>query len=67
MSIANIKEALLHEMNILPPVHYSEVLGFIESLKTGRQPTIPETVLLSESALSTDWDTTEEDRAWANL
>ena len=66
MSIANIKEALLQEVNILPPVHYSEVLGFIESLKTG-QPTIPETVLLSESALSTDWDTTEEDRAWTNL
>ena len=67
MTIANIKETLLQEVNILPPVHCSEVLGFIETLKTGRQPMAQETMLLSESALAKNWDTEEEDNAWASL
>jgi hypothetical protein len=28
---------------------------------------IPETMLLSEAALAKEWDTPEEDKAWANL
>jgi hypothetical protein len=28
---------------------------------------IPETALLSEKALGTDWDKPEEDKAWAHL
>lgn len=28
---------------------------------------IPETMLLSETILSRDWDSPEEDEAWANL
>jgi len=28
---------------------------------------IPETMLLSEITLSKDWDTPEEDKAWASL
>jgi hypothetical protein len=28
---------------------------------------IPETMTLSEKALAADWDTPEEDEAWANL
>jgi hypothetical protein len=44
-----------------------EVLDFIEYLKRKRQPAIPETMLMSESALSKDWDTEEEDSAWASL
>jgi len=67
MATANIKEALLREVSILPSVYYVEVLDFIESLKGKRQPAIPETMLLSEAALSKDWDTEEEDKAWASL
>ena len=67
MSITNIKETLLQEVNVLPSVYHSEVLDFIVSLKTGRLPAIPETMLLSEAALAKDWDTEEEDNAWANL
>ena len=67
MSTTTIREMLLREVNILPSVYCSEVLDFIESLRMKRQPVIPETMLLSEVALSKDWDTEEEDNAWASL
>jgi hypothetical protein len=67
MSTANIREMILREVNVLPPAYCSEVLDYIEYLKTKRQPTLPETMLLSESALSKDWETEEEDSAWASL
>ena len=67
MSTINLSEVLKRELSVLPSSYYPEVLGFIESLKTNRQPTVPATMLLSESALSKDWDTEEEDRAWASL
>jgi hypothetical protein len=35
--------------------------------KTPKLSQIPETMLLSEIALPKDWDTPEEDEAWANL
>jgi len=64
---ANVTETLLREVSGLPPVQYPKVLYFIESLKTSRQPAIPETMLLSEAVLSKDWDTEGEDKAWASL
>jgi hypothetical protein len=70
MSIANIRETLLQEVSILPTAYCPTVLDFIESLKTNHltdTPLIPETMLLSESALSKDWDTVAEDEAWASL
>jgi len=67
MSTASIRDSLLREVGNLPPVYYSEVLGFVESLKTKKQPTMPETMLLSESVLLRDWDIEEEDNAWASL
>ena len=67
MTMQRIKEALLQEVNTLPLAFCPEVLGFIEILKTRQQPTIPETMVLSESALSKDWETEEEDIAWASL
>ena len=33
MSTASIKDTLLQEVNVLSPAYYSEVLGFIETLK----------------------------------
>jgi hypothetical protein len=67
MATANIRETLLQEFNTLSPAYYSDVLDFIDSLKTHRQPATPETMLMSESALSKDWDTEEEDKVWASL
>jgi len=67
MTRVNTKETLLREVSVLPSAYYAEVLDFIESLKTNRQPAIPETMLLSESALSKDWDTEEDDKAWESL
>ena len=67
MSTINISEALLRELSVLSPSYYPEVLGFIESLKTSRPSAVSATMLLSESALSKDWDTEEEDKAWASL
>jgi len=67
MSTISIRETLLQKVSILPSDYYPEVLDFIESLKANRQPAIPETMLLSESVLSKDWNTEEEDIAWASL
>ena len=67
MATVNIRETLLQEFDALSPAYYTDVLDFIESLKTNRKPAIPETMLLSESALSKDWNTEEEDRVWAGL
>jgi hypothetical protein len=64
-TMSTIRETLLQEVNVLPSAYCPEVLDFIESLK--RQPAIPETMLMSEKALAKDWDTAEEDSAWASL
>jgi hypothetical protein len=67
MATATIRETLLQEVSGLSSAYDFEVLNFIKSLKANRQSTVPETMLLSESALSKDWDTQEEDNAWASL
>ncbi|MCL2305065.1 MAG: hypothetical protein FWC43_06945 [Planctomycetaceae bacterium] len=67
MATTNISEALQWELSALPSTYYPAVLDFIESLKTQCRTTVPTTMLLSESALSKDWDTEEEDEAWASL
>jgi hypothetical protein len=67
MATVNIEKTLLREVSVLPPVSQFEVLGFIEHLKTRPQRAVPEMMLLSESALSKDWNTEEEDNAWASL
>jgi hypothetical protein len=40
---------------------------FFEEIAHSDYYRIPETMLLSESVLNRDWDTPEEDEAWANL
>ena len=67
MSTTAIRENLLREVNVMPSNDCLDVLHFIESLKTNRQPAIPETMLMSEAALARDWDTDEENEAWASL
>jgi len=64
MTIAN----LLHEIETLPEASLGEVVDFVAWIKKRNLRQTPaETMLLSEAVLSKDWDTPEEDEAWANL
>ena len=58
---------LIHEIETLPTEYVQEVLNFVEYLKSKKLKDIPETMILSEKALAKDWDTPEEDEAWASL
>jgi len=63
---------LLREIETLPEACINEVIDFVSWIKQ-RKPDykplsqIPETMLMSETALSKDWNTPEEDEAWAAL
>jgi hypothetical protein len=61
------RSALLKEIETLPANCIGEVIDFVAWIKHHKLSQIPETMLLSESALSKDWNTPEEDEAWANL
>ncbi|MDR0301969.1 MAG: DUF2281 domain-containing protein [Treponema sp.] len=58
---------LLHEIETLPSNCIGEVVDFVAWIKHHKLSQIPETMLLSEAALSKDWNTPEEDEAWASL
>ena len=58
---------LLKEIETLPTSCLSEVIDFITWIKQRKLSQIPETMLLSETSLSKDWDTPEEDDAWSSL
>jgi hypothetical protein len=56
----------LHQIiDELPDSDLAEVFDFIGYIKLKRR--VPETMLMSEAALSEYWDTPEEDEAWADL
>ena len=58
-------EALLGE---LPPEKLAVVLDFVSYLADRRADEEPlQTMLASEAVLRRDWDTPEEDAAWADL
>ena len=61
------RAVLLHEIETLPANCISEVVDFVAWIKHRKLSQIPETMLLSEAMLSKDWDTPEEDEAWASL
>jgi hypothetical protein len=61
------RAVLLKEIETLPAACVSEVVDFVVWIKQRKVSQIPETMLLSEASLSKDWDTPEEDEAWANL
>jgi hypothetical protein len=61
------RAVLLQEIDTLPSDYVSEVRDFIAWLKHRKFSRIPETMLLSEAVLAKDWNTPEEDEAWANL
>jgi len=61
------RAALLQEIETLPAASLDEVLDFVAWLKYRKLSQAPETALLSEASLAKDWDTPEEDEAWAGL
>jgi hypothetical protein len=61
------KDMLLREIDTLPASCLGEIVDFVGYIKQKRLKAIPETMRLSESALAKDWDTPEEDAAWARL
>jgi len=61
------RATLLQEIETLPANCVGEVIDFVALIKQRKLLQIPETMLLSETALSKDWDTPEEDKAWASL
>jgi hypothetical protein len=61
------RAALLQEIETLPANCIGEVVDFVAWIKHRKISQIQETMLLSEAALSKDWDTPEEDEAWAGL
>ena len=61
------RAVLLQEIETLPAACLNEVVDFVAWIKRRKLSQIPKTMLHSEAALSKDWDTPEEDEAWAGL
>jgi hypothetical protein len=61
------RELIEKEVNKLPESLQREVYDFARFLRSKANEEQFNGLLLSESALSKDWDTPEEDAAWANL
>jgi hypothetical protein len=68
------QKELLREIETLPVNFVQEVSDFIGYLKVKRigsatndRSGVPPTMHLSETALSQDWNTPDEDAVWANL
>ncbi|MCL2602351.1 MAG: hypothetical protein FWD91_06015 [Treponema sp.] len=61
------RAVLLQEIETLPTTCLDDVIDFVAWIKQRKLAQVPETMLLSESSLSKDWDTPEEDKAWATL
>ena len=56
-----------HELTELPEPLQREVYDFVRFLRQRSQEDRFDGLLLSESVLARDWNTPEEDAAWANL
>jgi len=61
------RAVLQRELETLPAACLNEVIDFVVWIKQRKLAHVPETMLLSEAALSKDWDTPKEDEAWASL
>jgi len=58
---------IINEIETLPSEYFQDIMDFVGYLKLKHLRSIPETMILSEKSLAKDWDTPEEDEAWANL
>ena len=54
-------------VRILDPIALASPCRALVTIMYDPQQSIPETALLSESALSVDWNRPEEDAAWSYL
>lgn len=61
------RELIEKELTGLPESLQREVYDFARFLRFKKEDEQFNGLLLSESALSKDWNTPEEDAAWANL
>jgi hypothetical protein len=61
------KALLLRGIENLPPSYLNEVVDFVEYLKQKQVKNIPPAMAMSEAALAKDWNSPEEDAAWAGL
>ena len=61
------RAVLIKEIETLPAACLNEVVDFVAWIKQRKLSQMPETMLLSEASLAKDWDTPEEDEAWADL
>jgi DNA replication initiation complex subunit (GINS family) len=61
------QELIEKEIADLPESLQRRVYDFIRSLRTQKENKTFNGLLLSESALAKDWETPEEDAAWASL
>ena len=60
------RELIEREIADLPEPLQQEVFNFVRSLRTKQNDSF-NGLILSETALAKDWNTPEEDAAWANL
>jgi hypothetical protein len=61
------KALLLRTIESLPASYLHEAADFVEYLKQKQLKHIPPTMIMSEAALAKDWNSPEEDAAWAGL
>ncbi len=60
-------ELIQHELSAMPEPLRREVYDFARYLRHRNEEDSFNGLLLSESALAKDWNTPEEDAAWASL
>ncbi len=58
---------ILKEIEVFPEPYLEEILDFIRFLKDKAMKTRMESAILSESVLSRDWLSPEEEEAWKDL
>lgn len=61
------RELIAKELSDLPEPLQQEVYDFVRFLRLKQDEEAFNGMLLSESSLTKEWDTPEEDRAWSNL
>ena len=59
--------AIADRIQRLAPDRLREVIDFLEFIESKSDSEAFETMLASERSLANDWDTPEEDAAWAKL
>jgi hypothetical protein len=61
------KEKIINELDVFKEKELTEILDFIEFLKSKYTRDIWDITLASESILKRDWLLPEEDESWENL